>query len=497
MALGSDGNRARARVKIELWSWTTWVVLCIISYPAVAIALAARWAGLVAGLAVGSFLVANAGLGYAGRRTLDPWPRATVSALAAAALVALAAVGADRVSPTTGICVAAAAAAEMLFVWYALPRIVREAEASEGRARSVLEVLTDTPRAAPAPSTQPTLSAALLLGFVMLGAGALWHRGMSWAPNPIGWCVALVLLALGLMFVARMSFSERSAREGNLHAPPGCYRRWLAAALATLALAALVALAIPWRAASTLNRGGWTGTAAANQPPGRPSAGESAGQAAAEGAAALRELLLGAAGARRELSLFLLLLILFAALVLAWVVHRTRLISRLRAALSRLAAWWRRLLAAVQRWLFRPARRKPVEQAPNLPHLSDPLLDIFDDPQLLSRLSPREVLIRTYHLLLNHGEMMGHGRGVGETPFEYAESLDRAVPQASEDVRTLTWGYAAAMYAGGAVALPGAEAVKLAWRRVADALKGGLSPEDFDLRRRAYLAARQLDRAKV
>jgi len=93
--------------------------------------------------------------------------------------------------------------------------------------------------------------------------------------------------------------------------------------------------------------------------------------------------------------------------------------------------------------------------------------------------------------------MMGHGRGVGETPFEYAESLDRAVPQASEDVRTLTWGYAAAMYAGGAVALPGAEAVKLAWRRVADALKGGLSPEDFDLRRRAYLAARQLDRAKV
>jgi hypothetical protein len=49
------------------------------------------------------------------------------------------------------------------------------------------------------------------------------------------------------------------------------------------------------------------------------------------------------------------------------------------------------------------------------------------------------------------------------------------------------------MYGDAGTPTPDPNAVRLAWQQIADALKGDMSPDDFDLRRRAYLAARHLE----
>ena len=126
--------------------------------------------------------------------------------------------------------------------------------------------------------------------------------------------------------------------------------------------------------------------------------------------------------------------------------------------------------------------------------ISDPLFDVFEDAEALSRLSAREIAIHTYHLMLNFAEMLGHGRRSGQTPFEYGRRLMQAVPVAEHAVMALTWGYANAMYGGEGVSLPPASAVRESWQRVSEALTAEVSEEDLELRRRAYLAARAMPR---
>jgi hypothetical protein len=95
---------------------------------------------------------------------------------------------------------------------------------------------------------------------------------------------------------------------------------------------------------------------------------------------------------------------------------------------------------------------------------------------------------------LSFAEMMGHGRRVGTTPFEYAHQLQRAAPKASDSVASLTWAYAGAMYGGEHFSPPQASAVRESWQEISAALTADVSAEDVALRRRAYLAARHLDR---
>jgi hypothetical protein len=202
---------------------------------------------------------------------------------------------------------------------------------------------------------------------------------------------------------------------------------------------------------------------------------------------------------RGALPLLLLLVLLILALILIWGFAQTRaaqwLLAMAAGALSRLVRAWQYLWAWARRRWARPGE-PGATAAPGAGEVADPLFDIFEHPEAFARLTPREVLIRTYHLLLNFAEMLGHGRRPGETPFEYLRTLAGAAPAAREPVRALTWGYAGAMYADQGTPLPQPSVVQQAWREAAEALKGEMTPEDFDLRRRAYLAARRLEQGR-
>ena len=90
----------------------------------------------------------------------------------------------------------------------------------------------------------------------------------------------------------------------------------------------------------------------------------------------------------------------------------------------------------------------------------DPLYDIFEHPEVLALLSPRQVLIRTYHLLLNVADMVGRGRRRAETPLEYQTALGFEDAAAREALRQLTWAYVGAMYAGSEAQPPAPDSVR-------------------------------------
>jgi hypothetical protein len=500
VASASEVARSRERLRIELWVWTSCLVASIVSYPAIVVARTTPSAGLLAIAVASIFLIARATLGYAARRELDRWTAGLLASLLSAAAVAIVAHLADGYPAPAAALSGTLIGSAIMFIWGFVPAIVRDAETTEVAPRT--RVASARRRARRASPPRPALGLALLIGFVMLGLAAVWHRGEAWAPDPAGWLVALVLATLGLMFVERMSFSERSAREGNLVLPLGSFMRWVSTGLVLLVLAGLLALAAPWRPARDRQTARWVGGAAGARTSGsfvdRPETGQSPAGAAADMA---RQVAV-AVGAtpRGTLALLLLLLLLLAALIVIWGFSRTRaarwLLAAAAAVLSRFVRAWRFWLRLIRRWFTRAREQVAPTEAPEPVVEADPLLDVFDDPDMLSGLSPREVVIRTYHLLLNVAEMLGHGRPLGQTPFEYARALDSALPAARDPLRVLTWGYAGAMYADETASVLPPTAVRQAWLQVAAALKGDMTPEDLELRRLAYLAARRLERGR-
>jgi len=480
--------RTRYRMKAELWSWTAWLILCIISYPVVLTARLAPWAGLAGGVGAGAFLIARAGLGYAGRRDLDAWPRAVLIAILVSAGAGITAVLVDGGIPAVAAIAMVAVLAEIMFAWYFLPAIVRDAEAPEPNARRHFQLLPWTGRGSSL--TRPSLGLALLLGFLMLGAGAIWQRSEQWAPNPAPWFVGVAVLSFALMFVERLNFFERSAREGNLVMPAGSFSQWIAAALLVLLLAGGIALIGPRRTTEQVKRARLAGSV------GLPRTAMAVGrQEGRRGSSPANQSSPSGGRSRRLMVSLLLLLMLLVLLILMWFFSRSRaarwLLAVVTAALTRLINAWRRFIATLRKWL-RPDAEKLVPQIAES-ESPDPLLDPFENPELLQTLSARELLIRTYHLFLSFAEMLGYGRRTGQTPFEYARLVEAERPQARDGVRALTWGYAGAMYGDAETPIPDPNAVRLAWQQIAAGLKGDMSPDDLDLRRRAYLAARRLE----
>ena len=501
----SDRSAADARLRAELWSWSAWLVLCIISYPAMMVLAVSPWAGLVGFAIAAPFLILIAGAGYTGRRTLARWQLPAAAAFAAAALVSATAYGVDgRTAVTAGLC-SLTVAMEIIFTWHFLPWIVHDAVAAEslppstrqrrapGRRRPG-EVRSALGRRRPG-EVRSALGFALLLGLLVLAFGAAWARGERAIPAPTGWLIALFLLTFGLMFVERMSFFQRSARYGNLVICRHSYARWLAAGLLVFAISAGVAAVAPTRARPEQQAERPAG-AASRQATSAEALEESIQRAVTAAGSAVAQ----AGGAARAmprplLSLWLLLLLLLIALFLVWALPRSRVshwLSWLTVWLwTTFVRWWSALASLIARWL---APRSPAPDDAGEREQADPLGDIFEDPETLAGLSPRELVIRTYHLLLNFAEMLGHGRPVGQTPFEYARGLAQVAPAERDTVRWLTWAYAGAMYGEESAAMPPTSEVQQAWRRIADALQHGLTPEELEFRRRAYLAARALEK---
>jgi hypothetical protein len=474
-------------MKAELWSWTAWLTLAIISYPVVLTVRLSPWAGLTGGAGAGAFLIARAGLGYVGRRDLSPWPRAVLIAIALAAAVGIIATVVDGGMPAVASIAMVAVVAEIMFAWHFLPAIVRDADTPEPNARGHFQLLPWTGRGSSL--MRPSLGLALLLGFLMLGAGAMWHRAEFWAPDPAPWFVGVAILSFALMLVERLSFFERSSREGNLTMPAGSFSHWIAAALLVLLLAGGIAVIAPRRSTEQVKRASFAGSVAV------PGAATGMGQQEGRSGSSEGRQSSPAGGRHRMVISLLLLLALLLLLILMWFFSRSRaarcLLALMTTALTRAMNAWRRFAATIRRWLH-PEVEKPVLEMVD-GDSSDPLLDPFENPDLLRTLSPRELLIRTYHLFLNFAEMLGYGRHVGQTPFEYARVVEAERPRARDGVRALTWGYAGAMYGGAEAALPDTNAIRLAWHQISDALTGDMPPDDLDLRRRAYLAARRLE----
>jgi len=495
VGLGSGPSRGAAAgrpagVPVGWWVLAALPVLCVVSYPIVALG---RHMPLGAAAAMLVVLAAMAAAAYGVRWEGRMW---SLRGACLAALWANLAVGATawlgdgadgyRVAGLLVVTTLGMAFASHFLVWLAadaLPEAMPARagwEALRGRRRASLV-------------ERAGLAVVLLLGLLVLGLGAVWHRGEDWAPAPVYWLVALAVSAFVLMAAERLRHLVQSARHGNLLLAGQAREKWIVVGILAAIAAALLAAAVPWAspaAEDTLREAG-RGTEEA--------AGAMGALAEAVGERT-RALAAGAATAYQTAPkvislLWLLLILLLLAVVLAWLFGRSRAARWLLAKVAALLAWllerWRRLTAWVTRLLRGrgEAASEEVEEEEEL-DFPDPLFDVFEDQEALSRLSAREIAIRTYHLMLNFADMVGRGRGPGQTPFEYGRNLARAIPAAEQAVMALTWGYASAMYGGEESKLPPATALRESWHRVAAALTAGLSEEDLELRRRAYLAAR-------
>ncbi len=493
MAWASDSQPARHRLRLELWSWSAWLVLGVVSYPAVLLIWTAPRAGLVAGLITGLLVVYAATLGYSRRRELERWFLPTLLSAFAAVAIAAIAFTLDQISLQRAALCGLILGAETVFIWHFLPWLVHDA---------------DTPEAAPALSvgrgllTQPTtrragahasLSIVLLLGLLAFGLGAVWSRAEARIPGPTAWIIALGALALAFMFVERLAFLERAAREGNLLLVAGSYRKWFASALLTFILIGGLAAIAPLYQTKARREAERAGSVASQTPAaaalsrGFNRAADAASAAASQAAAGLSSMSQG------RLPLLLLLLLLLLAALLIYLLRRTRAVRRLLLAAKRFSSFLARIWNRLRAWFER--FKRPTQTTPATSPV-DPLLNPFEDPRTLEGLSAREVIIHTYHLLLNFAEMLGQGRRLGQTPFEYARALATAAPTASESLLALTWAYSGVMYGGSAASVPDIGAVRHSWERISSALTANLTEEDLTLRRRAYLAARQLDRKR-
>ena len=489
----SEQHPIRHRLRTELWSWSAWLVLAVISYPAVLLIWVAPRAGLASSLVVGLAIVYTATVGYSDRRSIDGWLLPSAIALGAAAGIAAVAAIADFVPLPLVLLAALITTAELIFIWHFLPWLAHDAEQVD--APRALTLRTQAPGARAGQPPRGALALVLLLALLALGVGAAWSRGEARVPSPTIWIVAIALLTFTLMFIERLVFFERSAREGNLSMVPGAYRWWIAGALGTLLLLGMLSVLLPWKSAQERLGTGPTGSrdipfGASGRPAPLDDLFDSISSAGTGAAGAIGSL------PRSALPLLFLLLLLLLLLVLIWGFRRSRATRWILRTVGRFFA----LLALVSRWLrawvrsLLPSRHRDQLAPASDEESADPLANPFEDPHLLAGMAARQLIIHVFHLLLDFAEMVGHGRRHNQTPFEYAAVLGQVAPEAMESVRALTWAYSGAMYGGEAAALPDLGSVRDSWERVTSALARDLSAEDLALRHRAWLSARRLDR---
>lgn len=498
MGLVSRGGRAGGGRSASggLWVLAALPVLCVVSYPVAVLGQRMPLGSLVSMLVIVGLLVLVAHGGQREPRSLSVRAGCVV-AIWANLVVGSAAWLGDGAEEGGVLDLLIVTTLAMGFAGHFLYWLVADAAPEALPARLGFEPFPG--KRTSALMGRAGLAVVVMLGLLVFGLGAVWSRGEEWVPSPVPWVVALVFFSFLLMFAERVRYFGRSARDGNLLLALRSREKWIAAGVLVLVAAALVAAAFPWHPPRPEERAARVGTRA-ERGPAPPGVMETLGREAAARAESLAGGV-GAAFARapRVFSvLWLLLVALLVGVMLVWLFSRTRaarwVLGAVATVLAACVRRWRRLMAWLRGAFSRGRKAEGAVEEGESPLQADPLFDVFEDAEALSRLSAREIAIHTYHLMLNFAEMLGRGRRPGQTPFEYGRGLAGAVPVAEHAVMALTWGYAHAMYGGEHVSLPPASAVRESWQRVAEALTTGLSTEELELRQRAYLASRAMAR---
>lgn len=90
----------------------------------------------------------------------------------------------------------------------------------------------------------------------------------------------------------------------------------------------------------------------------------------------------------------------------------------------------------------------------------------------LRRLDPRQQVTFFYLALVRRGAESGLSRRESQTPYEYAATLERALPDADQDIDSLTDAFIEARYSRRPVPPEKASLVKRTWERLRKALRG-------------------------
>jgi uncharacterized protein DUF4129 len=90
----------------------------------------------------------------------------------------------------------------------------------------------------------------------------------------------------------------------------------------------------------------------------------------------------------------------------------------------------------------------------------------------LRQLNPRQRIYFYYQALIRRGAENELPRSVSQTPYEYASSLDRALPEVNTDIDSLTEAFVEARYSNHPVEQEKVSLVKAMWERIRKALRG-------------------------
>jgi hypothetical protein len=90
----------------------------------------------------------------------------------------------------------------------------------------------------------------------------------------------------------------------------------------------------------------------------------------------------------------------------------------------------------------------------------------------LRRLDPRQRIYYFYLALVRRGAEQGLTRAASQTPYEYASTLEKALPDIDADIESLTGSFVEARYSRREVPPEKANLVKATWARIRQALRG-------------------------
>jgi|GEM_PF-5686277 len=169
--------------------------------------------------------------------------------------------------------------------------------------------------------------------------------------------------------------------------------------------------------------------------------------------------------------LVLLLLLLLA--LLAFFLGRKLYLRRGWAGIrKRLIAFLVKLWAVLRRWFSRIRKRPQTPSPATIAALAslEPV-DVFDNPELLSKLTATQIVLATYHLLLYLAARQGwlaHAR----PPLENLSLLSAKGRLEAESLGLLTWLYLRAAYSSRPLPQEDLPRIKSAWEKLKPALLG-------------------------